>query len=223
MVSIPQAADVVSGRWRSLSRRVVDEKKRFVLAQGFSGEGEALERLLNAVDELEAFHTGETIHQGRLRAFIRVQTGLDPLSGENSLLSEYQRLIDTLSALGHATPPRPADDLDAARAHHAHALDLLARIFLIDSRLAQIAELAVLGEPTDSDATRLVGLIETPHDLRYFGDRVESPAWLPTLMTLGVLEPPVDGSPWVVQLIVRRLKATHLDALVDWADLAWDR
>lgn len=222
VVGILQATDAGGERWRTVSRRIVAEKQRFDLAAGFPEQGEALRDLLSAVDDLKQIHSGRSVHQERLAALIKVQTGLDPLPGENSLLDQYQRLIDDLNGVVHASPQRPPVDLGVVRELHGRALDVLVRIFDVDNRLDQIAKLAVLATPTDKDADRLVGLLQTHHDLRFFATRVDSPGWLPLLTDRGVLDPPGDGAQ-LVQTMVRRLKEAHLDALVDWTGAAWVR
>lgn len=223
LVAIPQAADVANERWRAVSRRVVDEKQRFLLAKGFPNESEALQRLLGAVDDLEHFHSGETVHRDRLRALIRVRTGLDPLGGDNSLLDQYQRLIDHLNDLVHDTARGRPSDLGVVRAHHDHALDVLARIFDVEYRLEEIAKLAALPNPVEQDADRLAGLLGTDHDLEYFAARVDHPEWLPLLTERSLLDPPSGGGQWFVPLMVRRLKEVGFDAVADWADAVWAR
>ena len=201
--------------WHVVSRQVVEAKHRFENAGSVLGKKHR--NLLDAVDKLEKIHDDRTAHQARLEATIRLRTGLDPLTGEDSPLNVYQRTIGDLNHLTHPSPGKTQNDTDAVRTHYRNVIDTLAKILLPIERLEEITRLAVLHEPQSANAVSLKENMVSVNDFDYFASRMVSATWF-RIMDRDMLKPPSDGSPWLVRHIVHYLKNEHLDAFVSLVD-----
>jgi hypothetical protein len=182
-VETPQA-----GTWRRTSRAVVEAKRRYLIARELPGEDGvgALEELLRVVDDLDAAHREERIHERRLIAVLMARTGSLPLTSPSNPIDEYQTLIEELNHVVHNHGA-----LDEARAAFERAVRLLRQLFLpADVRLSQLESLAAIEEPSASDAARVLDLVSTPMHLNHFFRHITSPAWLDLFDHTEVLAPP---------------------------------
>ena len=93
-----------AGRWRHLSREVVDARTRYGMTVGLPGEDAegALRGLLASIDGLSRFHDEEQgLHERRLIAVVVSRTGTAPLSAGANPVRDYQDLLDRLDTAAH--------------------------------------------------------------------------------------------------------------------------
>lgn len=226
LVEIPRAANIEEGEWKRLSRYVVDARTRFDLSRGLSGmdEQQALQDLLRSIDDLAAFHKQDNIHLSGLREIIKSRTGVDPLEHNANALNEYQKLINHVNGIVHAPASNTPISIEAAGACLQRAIDVLSKLFLVDSRIGRIQDLSSLETPTEFDVQDLSSILITPHDLRLFASFVTSPIWLDLMLDNGLIEPPDDlNQVWCLPVMISRLKIDHGESIEPWLQKAWSR
>lgn len=219
MVEIFKNTSNTSSRWKDISRQVVCAKHNIVVPK--NPDEEELLMLYKTIDRLNEVHSNNTIHQKRLEAFVRKRTGRDPLDGDNSLLDEYQHMIDELNNLIHDIPAEVLDSMGDADSQYRRAIDMLSRMLLPTERLEEIIRLAKLPDPQDSDARRLKECLMSLNDFTWFAENIRSPAWF-KVMGPDLLNPPPDTWAWLIPHIANHLKHEHVDAFVCMIEEHWD-
>ncbi len=204
-----------SGRWRDLSRGVVEARKRYGNAVGLPGEDAegALRDLLARIDDLGQFHDeDEGLHERRLIAVVVSGTGTAPLSAGTTPVRDYQNLLGHLDRAAHGgTTQWNAVDL------WAECTAILRRLFLPpEIRHAELERLAQIAHPTLDDTTAVLGLVSSPSHLRYFLGKVASPAWLEALGAARVLDPSDTDDPWPPHAAVARLAERYPYEVAAW-------
>ena len=175
---IPKASGVGdAGRWRDLSRAVVDAADRFESPEVFSGEGGRwkLSGMRSAVDELRSFHaSAESVHQARLVAAVVKRAGVEPLSSGTAPLVAYQDLLDRVDTALHG-----ACTVDAACGCWEECVVLLRQLFLPhELRSERLERLARLEAPSEDDFAEVLRLSGTRVHVQRFLGKVSYPRWL---------------------------------------------
>ena len=203
------------GRWRDLSREVVEARRRYGMAVGLPGEDAegALRDLLARIDDMSRFHDeGQGLHERRLIAVVVSRTGTEPLSAGTEPVRTYQDLVDRLSTAAHGgTAQESAEEL------WAECSAILRRLFLPpDIRHAELERLARIVQPAGADIGAVLGLMSSPGHLRYFLGKVESPAWLEVLGEAGVLDPTDTDGGWSPHAAAARLAERYPAEVAAW-------
>ena len=192
------------GKWRDLSREVVEARTRYGMAVGRPGEDAegALRDLLARIDDLSRFHDqGQGLHERRLIAVVVRRTGDKLLSAGTEPVRAYQDLVGRLSAAAHG-----ARTQESAEELWAECAAVLRRLFLPrDIRNPELERLARISQPAEADTDAVLGLVSSPGHLGYFLDKVESPAWLEVLGEAGVLDPTNTDGAWPPHAAAARL------------------
>ena len=204
-----------SGRWRHLSREVVDAGRRYERAEGLPGEDfEGARRdLLARIDHLRRFHDeGQGLHEKRLIEVVVRRTGTEPLSAGTRPVRTYQNLLGRLNTTAHGgTTQESAEEL------WSECTAILRRLFLPpDIRRPELEGLAEIPQPAIADTEAVVGLVSSPGHLRYFLGKVESPAWLEALGEAGVLDPTNSDGAWPPHAAAARLAKRYPAEVAAW-------
>ena len=231
LVEVPRAAGSAESKstdqpWRLLSRKVVDAATRYRQARGLTGmdEQQALDDLLESISELDDFHSRDSIHTERLRGFIESRTGLTPLTRNVNAFTDYQQLLRAIQTMVHTSANAESIAVDRVEPHLRRSLEVLASLFSVDARMAQIQHLAALDQPSSTDVATLRTHLITPHDQSFFASCVNSPAWLDLMMDHGLLDPPEsEGERWLAAMMINRLRDRHGRHIADWLGRAWTR
>ncbi len=204
-----------SGRWRQISREVVDARQRYENAVGLPGEDAAgaLRDLLANIDGLGRFHSEEEgLHEKRLIAVVVNRTGAEPLSAGTTPVRDYQDLLGRLDRAAHGgTTQQSAEDLWAECAAILRSLFLPPEI-----RNTELERLAQIAHPTTDDTEAVLDLVSSPGHLRYFLGKVVSPDWLEALGAVGVLGPLDTDDPWPPHRAVARLAECYPSEIAVW-------
>ena len=204
-----------AGRWRDLSREVVDAGRRYERAEGLPGEDsvDALRDLLARIDDMRRFHDeAQGVHERRLIAVVVRRTGAEPLSAGTEPVRAYQDLLDRLSVAAHGgTMPESAEEL------WAECAAILRRLFLPpDIRHPELESLARISQPAETDTDAVLDLVSSPAHLRYFLGKVENPAWLEVLGEAGVLDPTDTDGAWPPHAAAARLAERYPAEVAAW-------
>ena len=205
------------GRWRNLSREVVNAGRRFERAAELPGEDAvgAQNDLLARIDDLRRFHDEEQgLHERRLIAVVVRRTGAEPLSAGTEPVRTYQDLVARLSAAAHGgTTQESAEEL------WAECATILRRLFLPpDIRHAELERLARISQPAGAETEAVRDLVSSPGHLRYFLGKVESPAWFEVLGEAGVLDPTDTDGAWPPHAAAARLAERYSAEVAAWLD-----
>lgn len=200
-----------SGKWRKITNEVVNAKRRYAAVRGLAGTDEAgaLDALMAALEELEAFKTSEEGQHGRrLRQVLETRTGVAPLEAS---LKSYLQLLRQVDYDGvHGSP-----SIEEVRDYFERALSVIRTLFApFQLRQPELDALARLEDPTPADAERLLTLCATPHHLAYFLRRAVSPKWLRLLDPH--LDPPPGGGAWAALYLTERLGSVHGEEISSW-------
>lgn len=231
LVEVPRAAGSAEAEstdrpWHRLSRNVVAAATRYKRARGLTGmdEQQALDDLLESISELDNFHSRDSVHTERLRGIIESRTGLSPLTRNVSAFTEYQRLIDDIQTIVHTSANAEPITIDQIEPYLQRSLEVLASLFSVDQRMAQIQHLANLEQPSSTDVATLRTHLITLHDQSFFASCVNSPTWLDLMMDDGLLDPPENGDErWLGAMMTSRLHDRHGRYIADWLGRAWNR
>ena len=211
-------ASVESGkvsRWRSVSREVVDARRRYGSAVGLpeqDAEG-ALRELLASIDSMSRFHEeGEGVHEKRLIAVLMHRTGTAPLSAGTEPVRDYQKLLGRLDSTAHGGKAR-----ESAERLWEECSAILRRLFLTpEIRNAELERLAQVEQPTEAEVQAVLGIVSSPGHLQHFLGKVESPVWLEALGAVDVLDPPDTDGPWPSHTAVFRLSERYPAEVTAW-------
>ncbi|MFI5652743.1 hypothetical protein ACIA71_16120 [Streptomyces anulatus] len=214
MKAIPssQSSASTGGEWKTLSREVVEAKRRLVAAADLTAEDRdgAMQHLFATVDALEFFHKQEAVHQRRLIAVIVDRTGTHPLTaGDVAPITSYQQILSRLDRGLHS-----GITIGAARTLWHECASILKQLFTPpEIRIAELDELARLQAPRLQDVEKLKSLIVSPYHLRRFLGEIEHPAWLDLLVGTHLLDPPADNQGWPMFSAVDKLKEIYAPEL----------
>ena len=215
MTSILQSAVVEQQvTWTDASRRVVEARKRYEQAASLSGEDTqgALADLFSRISELEDFHRQERQHEQRLIAVMIDRTGAVPLSAGFEPVRAYQQLLDRLNAALHGSRPEVESEQ-----FWSECTAIFQQLFMPpEIRRIELDQLAGVESPTHDERDDVCRRLVSPHDLRYFMNRVTSPAWLGVLGPTGVLDPPDGEAGWAAFSGVVRLGRDHQEEVTTW-------
>ena len=221
MTSILRSAVVEQpGTWADASRRVVDARKRYEHAASLSGEGTqgALADLLARISELEDFHRQQRQHEQRLIAVMIDRTGAVPLSAGFQPVRAYQQLLGRLNAALHGSRPEVESEQ-----LWSECTAIFQQLFMPpEIRRIELEQLAQVESPTHDERDDVCRRLASPHDLRYFMNRVTSPAWLGVLGPTGVLDPPDGEAAWSAFSGVVRLGKDHQKEVTAWLEGMYD-
>ena len=204
-----------AGRWRQVSRGVVDARERYGNAVGLPGEDvvDALRDLLVSIDSLGRFHDEEEgLHERRLIAVMVNRTGAVPLSGGTEPVRAYQNLLRRLDRAAHGGRGQEStEDL------WVECAAILRRFFFPpETRHVELERLALIAHPTTADRDAVLDLVSSPRHLQYFLGETESPGWLEVLGAAGVLDPSdIDGL-WPPHAAVVGLSETYPREVSAW-------
>jgi hypothetical protein len=209
MKAIPASEEATGGgSWRTVSRSVVEARKRFELTRSLPGQDSeaALVDLLARIDDMERSHNDATIHQERLIAVIVSRTGAQPLATGVTPVRAYQELLSKLDEAVH----RDGVSLDDVKQLWVTCTGLLRQLFSPpELRNSALDELAAVMLPGPGDASRLETFLAAPNHLQYFLSRIQSPAWLELMADSELLQPPTGQAPWPVFAAVTALRDEH--------------
>ena len=221
MMSILESAGVEQPvRWADASRRVVEARKRYEQAVGLSGEDteRALADLLARISELEDFHRRKGQHEQRLIAVMIDRTGAVPLSAVIEPVRAYQQLLSRLNAALHG----PRAEVESVQLW-SECTAIFQQLFTPpEIRRIELEHLAQVESPTHDERDDVRRRLVSPHDLRYFMNRVTSPAWLGVLGPTGVLDPPDGEAGWAAFSGVVRLGRDHQEEVTAWLEEMYD-
>ena len=228
LVTIPRTGRLEPNRWRLVSRDVVDARRRYEQALGFTGMEDqalsALQDLLRSIDDLDTIHHQESIHLDGLRQIIKQRTGVDPLTHDAHVLPQYQKLIDDINGAVHGELRSQNISVEVASQYYERSIDVLSRLFLVDPRIDRLKELASQPNPTSADLETLNRYVITPIDMRFFASLITSPAWLDLMLDHELLALPTNPSEmWPAATMIYRLRDNHGEALASWLEKAWGK
>ena len=206
-----------AGRWRHLSREVVDARTRYGLAVGLPGEDAdgALRDLLARIDGLSRFHDEEHgLHEKRLIEVVVSRTGTAPLSAGANPVRDYQDLLDRLDTAAHG-----GEISESAVDLWEECVAILRLLFLPPAiRHEELERIAQITHPTRIDTQAVLGLVSSPGQLQYFLGKIASPAWLEALGAAGVLDPTDANGAWPAHAAVARLAEHHPVEVTAWLE-----
>ena len=217
MTSVLQSAVVEQPvTWADASRRVVEARERYEQAASLPGEDPegALLDLLARISELEDFHRQEKLHEQRLIAVMIDRTGAVPLPADMGPVRSYQQLLDRLNTALHGSRPE-----GEAEQLWSECIAIFRQLFMPpEIRRIELEQLARSESPTDDERDDVCRRLVSPHDLRYFMNKVTSPAWLGVLGPTGVLDPPDAEAMWPAFPGVVRLGRDHHEEVTAWLE-----
>ena len=204
-----------AGRWKLLSREVVNARRRYGNAVGLPGEDAegALRELLVSVDGLSSFHDEEEgLYAKRLIAVVVNRTGSAPLSAGTEPVRAYQDLLGRLNSAAHGGGRQgSAEDL------WVECAAILRRFFLpTETRHAELERLAQIAHPTKADTDAVLGRVSSPRHLQHFLGKIASAAWLEVLGETGVLDPSDTDGGWPPYAAVARLAGRYPGEVTAW-------
>jgi len=200
-----------SGQWARTSRAVADAKIRYQTALGLSGydAADALQDLLNRIDDMAQVHAQESLHEQRLIAIMFHRTGVSPVAAGLEPVKAFDRLLSKLNRAVHA-----GATVAQAREYWDTCVSILERLFLPPHvRNADLERLAALAAFGADDVARALVLFATPQHLRYFLSHTDGPGWTQALAEGGLLDPPTEGGVWPMFAAVEALRENHAEAL----------
>ena len=189
----------------------------------------ALTDLLARITELEDSHHQEKLHEQRLIAVMIDRTGAVPLPADMGPVRSYQQLLDRLNTALHGSRP-----VDEAEQLWSECIAIFRQLFIPpEIRRTELEQLSRIESPTNDERDDVCRRLVSPHDLRYFMNKVTSPAWLGVLGPTRVLDPPDAEAVWPAVSGVVRLGRDHPEAVTAWLKemyvlhratprLAWD-
>ena len=214
-------SQVDSGRsWRELSRKVVDAKQCHERSRECGlGEQRARVELYESIDELAAFHRGESARERRMISVLLDRTGSTPVAG-STLVKKYQRTLQRLNQIVHGSAQC---GVDQAECIWLESVSLLRMLFIPDERYSELDRLANVDQPSSERVEHVSELVISSVHLRYFLARVQSPDWLDLLIDTGLLDPPNNGEGWPVFVATERLAREHPAAVAHWLNKMYSR
>ena len=220
---IPKASGVGdAGRWRDLSRAVVDAADQFESPAVFSGEGGRWELagLRSAVDELRSFHaTGESIHQARLVAAVVKRAGVEPLSSGTAPVVAYQDLLKRVDTAAHGSCT-----VEAACGFWEECVVLLRQLFLPhELRSERLERLARIEAPSEDDFAEVLRLSGTRVHVQRFLGKVSHPRWLSLFGSSDALGTPGGDLWWSAYSATIRLADSHRQEVLSWLGEMYDK
>ena len=220
MAGILESQNELGPSWNSVSREVVDAKKRYESVRGSgTDEQRSLTDLLKKIDDLAEFHEQKSVHEQRLIAVMLDRAGSTPLDGTSSV-RKYQRMVKHLNSGVHGSV---AFDVDQAASTWSECVALLCMLFLPDLRYRELEKLARIEQPNPKDVGEISELVVTPSHLRYFLARIERPIWLDKLTESGLLDLPHNGGGWPAFVSAGRLARQYPSAVVHWLETMYSR
>ena len=206
------AAEVSPGRWKRVSREVVDAADRYRGSQ-LPGEDSkaALDDLLSRISEFREFHDdGGGINKVRLIANMMRRLGAAPLAAGTGPVRAYVRLLERLNKALHGSCP-----LEVARDLWSECVVSLTQLFAPpELRQSELVDLARKAYPTSADLDSVRGLVVTPQHFKGFMSEVQSPSWLRLIAQSDMLDS-VSFDPLVaVGSTAIRLSKLHRPAIV---------
>lgn len=171
----------------------------------------ALKNLSISIGDMAEIHEQDDLNRKRLIAVLVDRTGSFP-SGEGArLVEEYSRLVGGANASLHTETT-----VDEAAGYWDESTSLLETLFMPPTmRNERLEELAGLAAPTPEDLAQLRQLVIVPGYLEKFLGSLTEPAWLDLLEMSGLINPPNTQSWWVGHSLVRALKDTHPNEILD--------
>lgn len=222
MKAIPSSFDTGdSGRWKKLSREVVDAYRRFKIATSLpEGRDNIWNELDRQIDDLERFHDQPGLYEKQLLAVMSRRTGVVPLSAGTTPVRTYQNLLDRLNKALHGE----CSVADSRQLWYA-CLNILRQFFLPpEIKQSELESLAQIESPSTSDMDDVLALVATPDQLRYFLRRISSPTWLRLLEPSGVLDPSDSlDKPWPAHVAAVQLAANYSTEILAWLDEMYDK
>ncbi len=193
--------------WRNASRAVVAARETYLAARGLAGAGaeEALQALIDRIDEMATTHDRDGLHQQRLIAVMLERTGAAPLEVGLRSVKRFDKVLDTANKRlhGEAELVETCDLWD-------EAVGLLEQLFLPPK--ARLDELEQLAQETDvgpDQIERALQLLATPEHLQHFLARITVPVWFVELADRGLVEPTSTQGIWPGFRAVEALRVTH--------------
>jgi len=208
--------DPLDGQWSRVSRSVVDAKTRLDAAPP-DQQKDAIGELLATVDDLQAFHSGQSRkHERGLVNLVSATTGATVMP---DTAREFGLLVSKLSRAAHGSQP-----LDHVISLQEHAIAVLELVFgHPESRTTRLDELAVLERPTVEHAQEVNTLVTTDYELRSFLSSVPNSRWLLVLEHADLLRPPKERSLWPVIMLCERLRTADAAPIAGWLKQALAR
>lgn len=184
--------------------------RRYQLAVGEPGADAAAARaeLDGVLGRLEQDEERQAFKTRKLLEYIRSQTGIEPLPGEDDPTVRYSRLRkranDALHDYGTAS---------AVTALYDDALAWFIRFFTPpDDRVRAVTALAERPY-ADGIVDELRKLVLNFHHLGLFFSRLQDPGWLDPLHEAGLIPMPREGEPWPVTRLVEGAGAIEPERL----------
>jgi len=210
-----------AGQWRTVSRKVTEERTRYLLVRDKPGEDEqgALRSLLDSIDELDQIHQQDSIHQQRLIAIMVDRTGAFPLDVGTEPIIKYQKLLERLDKALHNQV-----SLDEARVLWDDSILALNQLFQPPNlRQQKISSIAAHKVPSQKEVKELLELLAATNHLQYFLSRVADPNWLDLLTDSGILDPQPTCTHWPVNSAIEKLAKDHSINVTAWLQGMYDR
>ncbi len=222
MKAIPASLDTGdSGRWKKLSREVVDAYRRCKIAASLPEDRDTIwNELDRRIDNLERFHYQPGLHEKQLLAVMSRRTGVVPLSAGTTPVRTYQNLLDKLNRALHGK----CSVADSKQLWY-ECLNILRQFFLPpEIKQSELESLAQIELPSTTDMDDVLALVATPDQLRYFLKRISSPTWLRLLEPSGVLDPSDSlDKPWPAHVAAVQLAANYSTEVLAWLDEMYDK
>ena len=228
MTSVLDTANIgPSVTWKNASRKVVEEYNRYKEKKhdkdssdlpNADSEG-ALVDLFERITDLKDFHSKESWHQKRMIALMRSLIGAESLPSGIRSRDGYQKLLNRLNDSLHSS----SSDIKAGQLW-SDCIDILRRLFIPPkARSTKLGRLAQNKSPTLEDGEVVSKLLASPQQLRYFMNKVISPAWLDVLEPTGILDPPSSEDYWWPSCSgVLNLAKTHREEVIVWLKKKYD-
>jgi len=199
--------------WATRSRTVVGAHEAWLDSRSGSDEDQqaALKNLSISIGDMAEIHAQDDLNRKRLIAVLVDRTGSFPSGEGTRLVEEYSELVGGANASLHTEMT-----VDEATRYWDKSAALLETLFMPPTlRNERLEELAALDAPTQEDLAQLRRLVVVPGNLEKFLASLTDPAWLDLLETSGLIDPPKTQSWWVGHALVRSLKDTYPNEILD--------
>jgi hypothetical protein len=175
---------------------ILDAWNRYQVAAREPGADSAasLAELEDVLRQVADNRDRNSYHGARLLAYLREQTGVDPLSGDADPVVQYASLRKAADTAVH-------DELalDAVTDLYDRTVAWFTRLFTPPGTVVNaLRALARQGWKGTEQVDRLRGLATNPHHMRLFLGQLLDPAWLTALYEADLVGLPRPNSPWPV-------------------------
>ena len=178
-----------------------------------------LQKLLEAIAELDRPRGAESRRQLGLLAVITERTGAEPYPVRAEIGRELRNLVEDLNSALHDRVKEGADV-----GLYNRASSLLRRLFMPPlRRFEELEALARAADPGPAQLVRLRSLVVSPQHLQAFAKTLRTAAWLDVLAGDALLDPPREHAGWAGFAVVSALGASDPAGVVRWLGRVYER